>query len=318
MAASPDHGKLDNSSQGIHCVHQYSFPDAASRTGAPASMLVGGASKIGLQEDNFSLWLLQNASPTPSWVQIGGSSLVSSGLNLGTGASIFTEVAGANMQFKTLLAGDGINLSADASMITIEASSALASGINLGAGASIYHETAASKMQFKSLLPGSGINLSANASTITIETSAAEYIPAANFTAMNGASFGYDGATYYGGWDLNGGSDQYIATTFQMKRTGSSPSVDVFWQGPSSAGSVALQVTLEKIGIFNSSPSQSVATTNLYPFPSDISWKQKSTLDNMAISFSANDLMTIQVTRPSAASGDSTEHTIKILGVSVR
>lgn len=104
-----------------------------------------------------------------------------SGINLGTGASIYKETTAGSMQFKTLLPGLGINLSTDASTITFTASAgggtSTPSGINLGTGASIYRETTAGSMQFKTLLPGAGINLSVDASTISFTASAAGSLP---------------------------------------------------------------------------------------------------------------------------------------------
>lgn len=71
MAADPRHGHIDPDVQGVHIPFQFTFPNAASRTGAPASLLAGGASKLALQGDNFSLWMLSSVSPTPTWVQVG-------------------------------------------------------------------------------------------------------------------------------------------------------------------------------------------------------------------------------------------------------
>lgn len=73
MTATPFHGSLDPNTQSIHVPFQFSFPDAASRTGAPASRLLGGASKLAYQQDTSSLWLLTSVSPTPVWSQVAGS-----------------------------------------------------------------------------------------------------------------------------------------------------------------------------------------------------------------------------------------------------
>jgi hypothetical protein len=98
MTATPDHGSLDQDVQGIHVPFQYKFADEASRTGAPASRLTGGASKFAYQEDTSAIWLLAETEPTPTWASMaagtggGGSEAVTEGANLGPGGyGIFSE-----------------------------------------------------------------------------------------------------------------------------------------------------------------------------------------------------------------------------------
>ena len=171
MAANPFHGSVDPDVMGVHVPFQYSFADSASRTGAPASMLLGGASKLALQRDNMSLWLLTSVSPTPTWQQIGGSNLATGGSNIGTGIGAYDSTVGQNLQFRSLLGGYGVNVTLQSNTSSIVVTASAPSATNLGAGASLYHETAGSRMQFKSLLPGDGIDISADASGITIQSS---------------------------------------------------------------------------------------------------------------------------------------------------
>ncbi len=128
MAATPAHGQLDNDVQGVHVPFQFSFADEASRMGAPASRLTGGASKLAYQRDTSSLWLLASASPTPTWASMGagivasGLGGISEGANLGTGIGVFREKTGASLLFKTLVGGTNITIASAASTVTLSAS----------------------------------------------------------------------------------------------------------------------------------------------------------------------------------------------------
>lgn len=261
MAATPSHGDLDPDVQGVHVPFQYSFADATSRTGAPASMLLGGASKLALQRDNMSLWLLTSVSPTPTWQQIGGSNLATGGSNIGSGIGIYSATSGQNLEFRSILGGPGVNVSLQSNTSSVVVTASAPSATNLGTGASLYRETTASLMQFKTLLPGTGINLSADASTITIEASAVSgggasteriYIPANGFVTTDGASYSYNPSlTHLFGWGLADGASQSVTTTFLAKRTIASPTIDIFWATQSSAGSMSLSVSMAKPYVYN-------------------------------------------------------------------
>lgn len=75
MAASPDHGKLDESLQGIHRAYQWSYADAAARTGA-GGFVSTDVGKFARQLDNNTIWLL--TAVTPTWVQVGNAGTVTS------------------------------------------------------------------------------------------------------------------------------------------------------------------------------------------------------------------------------------------------
>ncbi len=175
MTATPDHGQLDASLQGIHVPFQFLFPDEASRTGAPASRLAGGASKLGYQVDTSALWLLASASPTPTWASLGagiaasGLGGVSEGANLGTGIPVFREKTGASLLFRTLIPGTGITISSAASTVTITDET---SGANLGTGIPIYRENSGASLLLRTLVPGTAMTISSAASTITITNQA--------------------------------------------------------------------------------------------------------------------------------------------------
>ena len=57
-----------------------------------------------------------------------GATVVSSGSNLGAGSGVFSAVSSNDMQFKSLVGGDDITLTADANTITISSSATGASG----------------------------------------------------------------------------------------------------------------------------------------------------------------------------------------------
>lgn len=70
MAASPDHGKLDEGLQGIHRAYQWAYANAAARTGA-SGFVATDVGKFARQTDDNSIWLL--TAVTPTWVQVGGA-----------------------------------------------------------------------------------------------------------------------------------------------------------------------------------------------------------------------------------------------------
>jgi hypothetical protein len=156
MTATPDHGSLDQDVQGIHVPFQYKFADEASRTGAPASRLTGGASKFAYQEDTSAIWLLAD----------GGSEAVTEGANLGPGGyGIFSEKSGASLLFKTLIAGTAITLASAASTVTIAND---IDGVNLGTGIEAFRETTGGSLSFRTLVGAGTVSIASAASTVTI------------------------------------------------------------------------------------------------------------------------------------------------------
>lgn len=74
MAATPDHGRLDETLQGVHRGYQGSFANNAARTGAtgfPGQPVFSAADvgKFARQTDNNTIWML--TATTPTWVLVG-------------------------------------------------------------------------------------------------------------------------------------------------------------------------------------------------------------------------------------------------------
>ena len=72
MAASGEHGKLDESLQGIHRPYQWSFANTAARVAA-GSYVSTDVGKLARQTDDDSLWMLTATTPTWQFVASGQS-----------------------------------------------------------------------------------------------------------------------------------------------------------------------------------------------------------------------------------------------------
>jgi len=68
MMAEARHGKL-TTAEGIHIAYQWSYANAAARTGA-TGFVAADVGKLALQSDDNSLWML--TVTTPTWLFIGG------------------------------------------------------------------------------------------------------------------------------------------------------------------------------------------------------------------------------------------------------
>lgn len=99
MAASASHGSLDETLQGIHRAYQGSFANAAARIGATGFpgqgvFTANDVGKFARQLDNNTIWLL--TATTPTWVQVGISSLAASAVtNTPAGNIASTDVQAA-------------------------------------------------------------------------------------------------------------------------------------------------------------------------------------------------------------------------------
>jgi hypothetical protein len=102
---------------------------------------------------------------------------VKDGENLGTGSGIFTQKdVNNNLEFKTLLAGGGIQITGDTDELTI---TSVASGAgeantasNVGDGLGIFDTKSGVDLRFKSLWPGSGIQITASGSSLVFDSTA--------------------------------------------------------------------------------------------------------------------------------------------------
>ncbi len=261
MAATPDHSSLDQSVQGIHVPFQFSFADEASRVGAPASRLIGGASKLAYQQDTSSLWLLASASPTPTWASM-AAGIVSSGLggvsegaNLGTGIPVFREKTGASLLFKTLVPGAATTISSSASIVTLANETG---GISLGTGIPIFRELEGASLTFRSLIAGSSVSIASATSGITINATPAAGSEVVTEGVNLGTGFGVlrekSGAsllfkTLVGAGDLTlssaasavtitGGSTRHFSATIGASNTWNNELIPL-WQAPR-GGSVTI------------------------------------------------------------------------------
>lgn len=123
----------------------------------------------------------------------GGGGGITGAANLGSGEGIFASTLGSILQFKSLLAGDGINLEADGGDITINA--AISGGDNIGTDAyKIFAGVSGTTMQFRSLVAGPGISMLEGSFDITIAVSSGTVDGAENLGVGAGLFAGQSGS----------------------------------------------------------------------------------------------------------------------------
>ena len=90
--------------------------------------------------------------------------------NLGTGQGIFAQKVGDDLQFKSLIGGTNVSLTADANNITITASNDT-TALNLGTGAGLFTSKSGDNLQLKSIIANaaSGISVTSNANDLTFQ-----------------------------------------------------------------------------------------------------------------------------------------------------
>jgi hypothetical protein len=90
--------------------------------------------------------------------------------NLGTGQGVFAQKVGDDLQFKSLLAGTNITLTADANNITITASNDT-TALNLGIGSGLFTSKSGDDLQFRSIIANadSGISVTQNSNDLTFQ-----------------------------------------------------------------------------------------------------------------------------------------------------
>jgi hypothetical protein len=100
----------------------------------------------------------------------GGAGEINTASNLGAGSGTFASKVGADLQFKSLVAGSNVSLSSTATEITIAATDTgeVNTASNLGAGSGTFASKVGSDLQFKSLVAGSNVSLSSTSTEITI------------------------------------------------------------------------------------------------------------------------------------------------------
>ena len=170
-------------------VQQIRFPDTTVLTSASSVGEANTASNLGIGEGVFasksgvdlrfkSLVAGSNItlSPLPNSITISATTAgeVNTGANLGTGAGVYWGKSGAELRFKSLIAGSGVSLSADASSITIGSTvvpGEVNTASNLGTGQGVFSAKSGVNLQFKTLKAGTNVTLSSTASEITINAS---------------------------------------------------------------------------------------------------------------------------------------------------
>ena len=88
--------------------------------------------------------------------------------NLGTGQGVFSGKVADDLQFKSLVAGTGITLSADSNEITINSSATISSGTNLGSGEGLFANVNSGSLEFKSITVGTGLSIANTANEVSI------------------------------------------------------------------------------------------------------------------------------------------------------
>ena len=126
-----------------------------------------------LANDHFLIYNSTTQKFENKALTVGGNVVITGGTNLGTGSGVFESTSTHNMQFKSIIGGAGITLSADASSITINndqvGTSVLEAANNLGAGTGIFGTiTGGNTVNLKSLVAGDNISITNDANTITI------------------------------------------------------------------------------------------------------------------------------------------------------
>lgn len=92
------------------------------------------------------------------------------GVNVGTGISLFKQKNGVDLEFKSLTAGAGISLTNTPNEINIINTSPGESNTasNIGAGAGVFASKTGINLEFKSLIAGANIQLNSDANSITV------------------------------------------------------------------------------------------------------------------------------------------------------
>ena len=134
--------------------------------------------------------------------------------NVGAGNQLFKQKSGVDLQFRTLVAGSGIAISAGTDEITITnlgSSGEANTASNTGAGSQVFKQKSGVDLQFRTLVAGANISLTQNADTIDIaasgggssNTTAVIVIPTAgSLSARLAAATGIPA-----GWSLVEGND---------------------------------------------------------------------------------------------------------------
>lgn len=118
----------------------------------------------------------------------GGAAVITTASNVGTGDGVFKQKTLQDLEFKTLTAGAGVVLTANADDIEISATAALDTASNLGSGEEVFSSKVGSNFQFRTLTEGAD-NINLTVTTVADEihfTNTAEINTASNVGAGTG------------------------------------------------------------------------------------------------------------------------------------
>lgn len=111
--------------------------------------------------------------------------------SLGAGVSLVGTKTGSDLPFRSLVAGSGISIVADATTVTFAVTSTgeANTASSLGAGSSLFYQKSGVDLQFRGIAGGAGIALSSDSTTltITVDATAAEipFTPAGGLAATD-------------------------------------------------------------------------------------------------------------------------------------
>ena len=95
--------------------------------------------------------------------------------NLGAGQGVFKDKLGADLRFKTIVAGTGIAVTSDADEVFVAATSTaigdITGGVNTGTGNAVFKDKVSADLRFRSLTAGTNITLTLNADDIVVAAS---------------------------------------------------------------------------------------------------------------------------------------------------
>ena len=97
---------------------------------------------------------------------------INTGSNLGAGQGVFKDKLGADMRFKTIVAGTGIAVTSDTDEVFIATtgtgSGDITGGTSTGTGNAVFRDKSGANLQFRSLTAGTNVTLTQNADDIVV------------------------------------------------------------------------------------------------------------------------------------------------------
>ena len=97
---------------------------------------------------------------------------INTGSNIGAGQGVFKDKLGADMRFKTVVAGTGIAVTSDTDEIFIATtgtgSGDITGGTSTGSGNAVFRDKSGANLRFRSLTAGTNVTLTQNADDIVV------------------------------------------------------------------------------------------------------------------------------------------------------